>query len=185
MTCKLWQLIFLPNKISWCVDEMDGIRLDISGHILWTPMKRKRASGLNFGPNVQATHSLYNTFVLRIIHSAWACYVLLLTWRSDNPHASRNKCGCAWNLNVTQFLNPLRADDVATKTTKQSNSTFILRDKCCIFPKTALITLSLVLGHLLLTLTLISAWISNRMSIKGWVKITYPFPNFRCATVEA
>ena len=33
-------------------------------------------------------------------------------------------------------------------------------------------------------LTLILAWISNRIHYKGWNEITYPFPNFNGATVD-
>ena len=40
------------------------------------------------------------------------------------------------------------------------------------------------LGPLLLTLTLIPAWISHHMFSKVWDEITYPFPNFNGATVE-
>ena len=33
-------------------------------------------------------------------------------------------------------------------------------------------------------LTLVPAWISNYMRYKVWDKITYPFPNFNCCTIE-
>ena len=33
-------------------------------------------------------------------------------------------------------------------------------------------------------LTFISAWISNYIHYNVWDKITYPFPNFNCATIE-
>ena len=39
------------------------------------------------------------------------------------------------------------------------------------------------LGSFLLTfLTVITAWISNRMSSKVWEEITYPFPQFNSST---
>ena len=33
------------------------------------------------------------------------------------------------------------------------------------------------------SLTLIPSWMSDHMHSKGWDEVTYPFPNFNCATV--
>ena len=40
------------------------------------------------------------------------------------------------------------------------------------------------MGPLLLTETLIPAWINNHMPSKMWDEISYPFPNFNSYTVE-